>query len=367
MSGTGTLTATTQGDPTSNAPIVTRAQIDVSSVKLTLPGRPALDEPHASVIIDGSYDGRPARSAGAKLNVATGDAAAPTLAINATVAKITTNPVTAQQFELTQLSIPDLAKAQKAYGAFMPVLQAQGIIIHSGQLTATASGSYDGKTLTIAKPFVATLANVSFDKPAQATVAGSEPASGKLDGQLTLNRAGTDTKVSGNLNLTSLTVAPYITNEQATVALDATAPDTTDDVKATAKISSSFANVTVTDANVALKNSGLAMLKSAAVTVSSPDLSKTYSLINTFKPASTQPAPAGTTPAAPLQVRSGTLNLAMNIAAKDASNATITISDMKIDKLAIQRAPRGDYAFAQPLTHETRRRPRVRCYKGRDE
>ncbi len=49
------------------------------------------------------------------------------------------------------------------------------------------AGSYDGKTLTIAKPFVATLANVSFDKPAQATVAGSRAGHAEsLDGQLTL-------------------------------------------------------------------------------------------------------------------------------------------------------------------------------------
>ncbi len=75
--------------------------------------------------------------------------------------------------------------------------------------------------------------------------------------------------MSGNLNLTSLSVAPYITNEQATVALDATAPDNSDDLAATAKISSSFASVNVTSATVALKNSGLAMLKSAAVNVSS--------------------------------------------------------------------------------------------------
>ena len=76
------------------------------------------------------------------------------------------NPINAK-FALAKCEVPDLARAQQQFGAFVPALAQQKLVVREGKLSVKTSGSYDGKTLTLAEPLNVTLPGVTVERDGQ--------------------------------------------------------------------------------------------------------------------------------------------------------------------------------------------------------
>jgi hypothetical protein len=192
---------------------------------------------------------------------------------------------------------------------------------------------------------------------AQPLAAGAAPGqdlkSGMLDGSVDFKRGDKPaTTVKADFDLTNVVLAQHPNPQKLHLIANADVPDDmTQALTASANVASEFANADVKNATVILQDKAgkpmgtLAMVKNADVTANVPDLPRLYALLQAFSPPAPQPvATAGDDPNAPkplppLQITSGSAQVAMNVKAdeKDANKLNLDVSRIEVSKLALAR------------------------------
>ncbi len=462
LSGTGQFSLSTDGDLAQPAgDVATKANLTLNNLKVTgLAGQPPIDQPWLAF----NYSGTLQRSGGgeemlsgiqnALVTLQSGNPDAPTVDLAAS-ADLQMPAMTVPRFELTKLNIPDLTRAQREFGPFLPALQEMQLQLTRGQLSTTAAGSFDGQTLKFSKPLIVTMKNVTAEKGAEkasrakllenetidlnvdgelslgeaiggrltalaltsssnlisltkdpareltfamgadkairangalaigadlkrlsdlaeaftgAPLAGTEGprlGRGRLDGTVTFARADQPlTTLTGEFNLTNLTVAKYLENESLKISLNAQAPDAFDSLSAAVQVVSSFANVDVKDAQLVLAGPNGAqiapweMVQKAGLTVDAPDLAKLYALVQSISPPAPPPPPvepdadaaaaeddeaAAEPPLPPLEIRRGSAKVNLAVA-RENQTTRIDLTDLRLSNLELARGE-GTYRF----------------------
>ncbi len=199
------------------------------------------------------------------------------------------------EFELKTLTVNDLNQLQQQFGALVPALAEQKILLASGRLQATAAGSYGSKGLALSKPISVTMSNV------------------------TMSREG----------------KPVLENESIKATVDGVRLDNDAVVLASAQIQSPFATTTMKDTRVLLEGSPLEMVESADVQARIADVPKLWRLVSTFAPP--------TEGEQPLEITSGGASIALKIR-RTGETTTVELTDALVSKLALKRGDR-EYRF----------------------
>ncbi|HEY7088698.1 MAG TPA: hypothetical protein VH518_11455 [Tepidisphaeraceae bacterium] len=167
LSGSGDFAVNTDGDlADENKPVALRANANLQNVKVIRPGSPGIDQDHLSLLATGTMTREknvPKQITDGKIEVVGGDPKSPLIEVNADGTVDLTN-MSVPSFDLKKCAITDLAKLQNEYGGVVPVLGQQQIKIESGSLAATASGAFDGKTVTLAKPASLSIPSLTVSK-----------------------------------------------------------------------------------------------------------------------------------------------------------------------------------------------------------
>lgn len=214
-------------------------------------------------------------------------------------AKVMLASGTVPAFDLKTLTVKDLNQLQQQFGALVPALAEQKIRLDSGQLQATARGSYDGKEVKLTQPLALSMPNLTVSQ----------------DGK------------------------QILVNEKITATVAAGMSLQKDEMRITsAQVESPFATATIKDAIVLLSAPPIGMVQSADVQARVPDLPKLWKLANVVAP------PAALAPGEhPLEITSGGASLALKIQ-KTSSGSTIDLTDCRVSKLTLKRGDRS-YPF----------------------
>jgi len=93
--------------------------------------------------------------------------------------------VKAPWFELKRLTVTSLARLQQQYGALVPALAEQKLSIESGAIYANAAGTFDGKTIWLARPLAFSVPSLTLSKDGR-RVLNREAIRGSLSGSVTI-------------------------------------------------------------------------------------------------------------------------------------------------------------------------------------
>ena len=165
LRGTGTFAVGTRGDlQKPDSDIAATAKADLSNIDVRLPGQPQIAIGAMNVAADSvlrtDSAGGVARVASVKANVTSGDSPTDTvLELVAGASNVELASTSVEKFEISKLAISSLPKVQRQFGAFVPALKEQGLIIRDGQLYTNLVGAYDGKA------GVLTLTNAELSTP----------------------------------------------------------------------------------------------------------------------------------------------------------------------------------------------------------
>ncbi len=222
-----------------------------------------------------------------------------------------------------------------------------------------------------------------------------ELKSGKFDGVLKLAHAqgkGTDINFDGSVSdVTITTSGKPLQNEQIKLAAAANSPDDLSGVSVSnASLESRFATAKVSNAKLKLDGGTWELVQSANVDAQVPDVAALWTIMQAFSPPAAQaaastsheplmmsmqvrgdepisapkpkkrerqapkPQPEATEtadqPLPPLQVKSGSASLKVNVARDAATKTTTaTLSEMKLSNLALARGDKS-YAFDKDIT-----------------
>jgi hypothetical protein len=171
LKGTWTLKATTDGDPTKpDAAIKTNVGMTVKD--LVVKGwadHPPISEPRLDLTANGDVHlekNSPRSISGAVVTLKTNDPKRPTVDLLAK-GDLDFQTFAAKSFDLSVKAI--LGQARQELAAVVPALSN----FESGDLSMTAAGTYDGKTLTLARPLALNLTDVTMSQPAEAAPAAA--------------------------------------------------------------------------------------------------------------------------------------------------------------------------------------------------
>ncbi|WP_428937897.1 hypothetical protein [Fontivita pretiosa] len=205
LAGTGEFNVGTDGDLTDEStPVTATANATVQNVKIAGVLEQPIDQDRLAV----NASGKLLRSRGALagiesgyLQVLAGDPASPLLDLQANANIDLSDPagVKAPWFELKRFAVTSLARLQQQYGALVPALAQQKINIESGAIYANAAGTFDGKTISLARPLAFSVPSLTLSR----------------DGRRVLNREVIRGSINGNVmiqpgigaSLTELSVA----------------------------------------------------------------------------------------------------------------------------------------------------------------
>ena len=349
LAGTADLSVTSKGDLT--APGGTSdvtANVNLTNLVVRgLEGQPDITEPRLALattatLVRGPEGGEAIdRVKAATVTFQTGQPTAPVVdmhlvAQNVTLPKSPTTAPTAaaaattqpalpavERFELARLNIPDLARAQQQWSAFLPK-----DMNFAGSLTASAAGSYKDDTATFDALAVDTSQKyITLKKGAAPLVVQMKDAGVAGNGELSLAsnlksvvdllgqsdqqlRGGT---FSANVKLASQPNAPStialdggvenlaiatndkpIQNEKVALTVRANTPADFSAVNVeSVVVDSSFARTTISETQIKLDADGVFdMIQRAKAQIAIPDLGRTYAVVQAFAPPATQPAAA---------------------------------------------------------------------------
>lgn len=197
---------------TPNSIIATNARVQLEGLNVRLPEQPPLKigrlDVNTVANLGTDSNGGIARIADAKVTAVSSEQGQDkVLELAATANNVDLSTTSVESFELTNLSIASLPQLVNQFGAFVPALKENQILIVDGQVYASAAGAYDGKTqtLTLTKPASLSTPNLTV-KRGGAMVLDREKITAQLLGTIALaNGVSADfSQLSVNSSLFSL-------------------------------------------------------------------------------------------------------------------------------------------------------------------
>lgn len=202
LQGSGDFAFNTDGDLTNDsAPILITSSANFQNIRVSGVASQQINQDRLTFQASGKLlraANVPQKVDQIYLSVVSGDPNAPLLDVEAT-SIVDLQAKSVPWFELKKCTITSLPKLQQQYGGMVPALATNKISIDSGALYATAAGTFDGTTLTFARPAGVSMTALTISKD-QKPILAREVIRATINGNISTHEG-----IAGNFSDLSVT------------------------------------------------------------------------------------------------------------------------------------------------------------------